>query len=265
VKVVWTVHNITDHESIHPHIDRLLSRWFYEFVDAVIVHSTGAQRLIQSQWRTKREHRVFIIHHGHFLDCYPMRAGRAEARARLHVHDDAMVFLFLGNIRPYKGVQNLVRDFKAVATPGMHLIIAGATLTEALKADIVHEIGGCESIDFRPAFVANDEIQYYMAVADVVVFPYTKTLTSGALILAMSFGKACVAPRIGALPDTLGPEGGFLYEPMAIGAFRRAMQAAIQNRPYLQQMGAHNRDRATEWGWDEAARRTAAVYRACLS
>jgi glycosyltransferase involved in cell wall biosynthesis len=265
VKVVWTIHNITDHESIHPRIDRLLCRWFYEFADAVIVHSQGAHDLIQSQWRPKRQHRVFIVHHGHFIDCYPMRAGREEARARLHVVQDAMVFLFLGNIRPYKGVQNLVRDFKAVATSGMHLIIAGATLTDKLKADINQEIGSSEFIDFRPAFVPNDEIQYYMAAADVVVFPYTKTLTSGALILAMSFGRACIAPRVGALGDTLDPEGGFLFEPTEAGALRRAIQAAIRNRPYLEKMGIHNRNRATEWGWDEAARRTADAYRACLA
>jgi glycosyltransferase involved in cell wall biosynthesis len=96
------------------------------------------------------------------------------------------------------------------------------------------------------------------------VFPYTKALTSGALILAMSFGRACIAPRMGAIADTLNAEGGFLYEPAEPAALRNALVAADAAAPRLTEMGAHNFERARQWGWDEAARATAAAYRGCF-
>ncbi len=260
-RIVWTVHNACDHESAHPQIDRLLSRFAYRTVDAAILHSPGARRLAEQQWKSQRLRDVFIIHHGHFIDSYPAAVNRDVARARLGLPADAMIFLFLGNIRPYKGVCQLVRDFKSVATPRMRLVIAGDVLSPDLNASIEREIDDSPLIDFRPGFVPDSEISDYLGACDIVVFPYTKALTSGALILAMSYGRACIAPAIGALADTLTSHGGFLYSPSTPSALRDSLQAAIASSAKLDDMGAHNRERAQQWGWDEAARQTASVYR----
>lgn len=263
VRIVWTVHNLTEHESAYPWLDRLLSRSLYRRADAVIVHSPAARAALESQWRVRRSD-VSIIHHGHFIDCYPSAVGRADARRQLGVSENAILFLFLGNIRPYKGVRRLVQQFKQMATPATRLIIAGETHS-SLNAEIEREIDGCGTIMFRPEFVADDQIQHYMAAADAVVFPYTKALTSGALILAMSFGRACIAPRMGALGDTLDEAGGFLYNPDDESGLRRALCAARDSHHSLARMGAHNRVRAASWGWHEAASQTAATYRSCLT
>lgn len=264
VKIVWTVHNAADHESAHPRLDRFLSRRCYHLADAVIIHSLGARDAIETQWRTVRRHNSFIVHHGHFLDCYPAGIPRTDARAQLGLPADAVVFLFLGNIRPYKGVQQLVRDFKAIATPNLRLVIAGETLSPELRDDIQREIGICDRIDFRPHFVPDAEVQTYLAASDVVVFPYTKALTSGALILAMGFGRACIAPRVGAITDTLPTAGGFLFDPDEPASLRHALSRALLAAPQLSAMGATNARCAQSWGWAEAARLTASAYRTCF-
>ncbi len=260
-RIVWTVHNACDHESAHPRIDRLLSRFAYRAVDAAILHSPGARRLAEQQWNVRRTHDIFIIHHGHFIDCYPPAGDRHIARARLGLPAHAMVFLFLGNIRPYKGVPQLVRSFKSVAAPHMRLVVAGDVLSPELKADIEREIDGSPLIDFRPGFVPDRQVGDYLGACDVVVFPYTKALTSGALILAMSYGRACIAPAMGALADTLTSRGGFLYDPSSPSALRDSLVAAISSAGRLDAMGEHNRRCARQWGWDLAARQTASVYR----
>ncbi len=264
VKIVWTIHNVADHESAHPLIDRWLLRACYHFVHEMIVHSPGAWALVESQWKVNRRPNISIVHHGHFIDCYPPAMPRGDARRRLGLADDALVFLFLGNIRPYKGVTRLVTEFNALARPGLQLVIAGEVLSPALRSEIEREIGASAAIRFRPEFLADTEIPGFMAAADVVVFPYTKALTSGALILAMSFGRACVAPAIGALADTLEPHGGFLYDPADPGALRRALLAAIARRAELPAMGAYNFERVSRWGWADAAAKTNNVYRSCL-
>lgn len=264
-KIVWTVHNVCDHESGFPRIDRWVCRRLYRSADSVIAHSPGARALVEEQWGVVRRPDFAIIHHGHFIDCYAGGVSRTAARSRLHIPPDVQVFLFLGNIRPYKGVPQLVRDFKAIATPAMRLVIAGEVLSADLASEIRREIADCKWIDFRPAFIPDDEVTQYLGAADVVVFPYTKALTSGALILAMSFGRACVAPRMGALGDTLDAAGGFLYDPREPLALRDAMLAAMKATSALPQMGAYNLRRAERWGWGEAARATALAYRACFS
>ncbi len=265
VKIVWTVHDIANPDAMHPLIDRMWSRWCYRAADAVIVHSLGAKEFIEQQWRVRRRHDVYVVPHAHFADCYRVDADAAESRAKLHLPPESLVFLFLGNIRRYKGVANLVRVFKALATPSMRLVIAGEPLTDELQCEIERQIGASELISFRPQFVPDDEVRFYMAAADVVVFPYTKALTSGALILAMSFGRACIAPRMGALGDTLDEQGGFLFAPDAPDGLATAIAAAIAARAELPRMGAYNREHALRWGWSDAARQTAATYRACLA
>jgi Glycosyltransferase len=263
-RLVWTVHNACDHESAHPRIDRLLARAAYHAVDAAILHSPGARSLAEQQWRTRRTRNVFLIHHGHFIDSYRAPLSRAQARTQLGIPLEALVFLFLGNVRPYKGVPQLVREFKAVASPHLRLVIAGDVHSPELEADIVREIDDSPLVDFRPGFVPDADVSTYLSACNAVVFPYTKALTSGALILAMSFGRACIAPAIGALADTLSPRGGYLFDPADSAALRNALSAAIRSATKLDAMGAHNHRRARQWGWDEAARQTAHVYQTVL-
>lgn len=264
VAVVWTVHDIAHHEALYPSIDRFFSTLLYRRADAVILHSQGARDMVERTWRVRREHGVFIVHHGHFIDCYPPRADKSDSRAALGLPRDGLLFLFLGNIRPYKGVVPLVRAFKRIAGEDMHLVIAGETLFDELRSDIEREIDGHPRIKFFPRFVSDADVRSYMGAADVVVFPYTKALTSGALILAMSFGRACIAPQMGALGDTLDDAGGVLYDPENPEALSQALLEAVRRRSSLERMGEHNRSRAEGWSWGDAAHKTADVYRGCF-
>lgn len=76
----------------------------------------------------------------------------------------------------------------------------------------------------------------------------------------MSFGRACIAPSLGCIPDVLDDRGAFLYDPSLPDGLRKALEKAILNRARLKKMGEHNRKRAEEWGWDRIARETTIIY-----
>jgi beta-1,4-mannosyltransferase len=261
VRVVWTIHDIFHHEARFPRVELAFCRMFHRSADAVIVHSAAAGRAVERQWSVRRTDGVFVIPHGNYLNSYPNRIDRIQAREKLGVPAGKLVYLFLGLIRPYKGVTRLVREFKTLPEDRVHLLIAGKPINDTLSAEIAGEIGGRSNIGYLPGFVADDEVQDFMNAADVVVFPYTRALTSGALILAMSFGRACIAPKMGALEDTLDEGGGFLFEPEERDSLRTSLHDALANDASLPAMGAHNLARAKQWGWDEVARLTAEVYR----
>jgi glycosyltransferase involved in cell wall biosynthesis len=108
-------------------------------------------------------------------------------------------------------------------------------------------------------FIPDDDIQAYMNAADIVVLPYKNLLTSGAAMLAMSFGKPIIAPNVKCIADTLDNEGSFLYsnENSLSGALQNVLE---KDRIALQNMGIHNLRLAEQFGWDEIAKKTYGVY-----
>jgi len=92
--------------------------------------------------------------------------------------------------------------------------------------------------------------------------PYKDILTSGAVILAMSFGKPIIAPAIGCIPDVLDSEGSILYDPSEKEGLLKAMKQALDAN--LKKMGEHNFELAKHLRWDEIAKRTYEVYQECL-
>ena len=264
VQMIWTIHDSTHHESMYPLVDRMFSRMFFHRADAIIVHSAAAAKAVEREFKLRRNDRLLVVPHGNYIGSYPNHISRQEARTKLRVPSGKMVFLFLGMIRPYKGVPGLIEIFKGLANDNLHLIIAGKPLSQELSGEISTAIEGHANIQYRPDHIPAEEVQDYLNAADVVVFPYSKALTSGALILAMSFKRACIAPKLGALEDTLDENGGYLYDPASAGGLREAMELTIREQARLEGMGEHNRRRAEGWPWHKVARLTAEIYQNCV-
>ncbi|WP_423746399.1 glycosyltransferase (plasmid) [Haladaptatus sp. SPP-AMP-3] len=82
---------------------------------------------------------------------------------------------------------------------------------------------------------------------------------SGSVILAMSFGTPVIAPRLGCLPDVLGPKTELLYDPDDPNDLRAAMKRAPTLD--LDEIGRQTRERSMSFDWDVVGEWTAAVYR----
>jgi len=154
----------------------------------------------------------------------------------------------------------MVKAFKACADPNARLIIAGRPINESITEEIALAIDGDLRIKFLPSYVADDDVQVHLNACDVYVLPYERVLTSGAAVLAMSFGKPCIAPRTGCITDILKEEGAFFFDPSISGDLERAIRQTVACRQRLPEMGLHNLDRAAGWGWKGIGRETAAVY-----
>jgi glycosyltransferase involved in cell wall biosynthesis len=258
-RLVWTAHNTMSHEACFPRLERWVVKRIANLVDGIIVHCEVAKTEIGRYVNIKDDGKIFVVDHGNYIGAYPADISRADARQALALGADDMIVLFLGSIRPYKGVAELVAAFKNVQRAGVKLLIAGRPMSVALQRDLESQCADCSSIIFRPQFVPEEDVQKYFQASDLVAFPYRRILASGAVVLAMSFGRACLAPRIGCLPSILGEEGGFLYEP-GVGTLQQALADGIKRRSELQNMGVRNLERARRFDWDAIAARTAQVY-----
>ena len=259
-RIVWTVHNLESHEKRNPIRDHMVSWLLGRMANGVIVHGESAKRAVAQRFGVAPK-KITVIPHGNYIGLYPNDIGREEARRRLKLEAHQRVALFLGNIRPYKGVTELIEAFRGLQARDAVLVLAGRPLNAEVEQTVARLAGDDGRVLFHPGFVDDSRVQEYMNAADVVVFPYREVLTSGAIVLAMSFGKACVAPRLGCIPDVLDSRGGFLYDPDAPDGLASALRAALDAGDGSADMGHRNRETAEAWSWDRIASQTLDVYR----
>ena len=262
VRIVWTAHNLYSHEAQWRGKERFLTRAIIRVAHAVIVHSPAAISIIANEFKVRDTAKFCVIWHGNYIGTYPNTISREEARAQLIIAQDHLVYLFLGFIRPYKGVSELVSAFKHVTNPAARLLIVGRPLNELTLSELNKLIQGDTRITIKPEFVEDDRLQIYLNAADVAVYPYKDVLTSGAVVLGMSFGKACIAPKVGCIPDYLDSKGAFLYSADDNNSMQVALNSAGEvTAAQLAEMGKFNFKKAQTFDWDSIAALTAKQYK----
>ena len=259
-RVVWTAHNIVSHESKHPRLTAFGCALVARAMHVIFVHCESAREILATRYRLRDTSKIVVIPHGHYIDSYLNEVDRPAARNALVLEDSEWVVLFLGQVRPHKGVLELIKAFGTLANSDARLLIAGRPLNESEDALVRNASAGDPRIRYESGFVADDRVQFYYNACDLAVFPYRDALTSGAMVLAMGFGVPCLAPRIGCLPDCIGSDGGFVYEPDDPQGLTKALHSALERRNELPGMGAANRRRAESWDWQGIAARTVESY-----
>jgi beta-1,4-mannosyltransferase len=254
-RVAYTVHNLDPHEEAG-----LADKWgamcLLGMADIVHVHDAGTADALAA--RFGRRHGIAVVPHGHYLAAYPNTVSRAEARVRLALPPDAFVYVCLGLMRPYKGLEELLPAFRSLPDAGIRLILAGKPGSEEYLRSLQALAADDERVQIMPRFVPPDEVQVCLNAADVAVLPYRQITTSGAALLAFSFGRPVIAPALGAFPVLLAESRGVLYDPAEPGALARALaQARLAER-------ADARQQIMAWvaqfDWTEIGRELLAAY-----
>jgi glycosyltransferase involved in cell wall biosynthesis len=266
VKLVWTVHNLKNHDNLNLVLNNICTKTVIRFADAIITHCEAAQTELIKTFSVKNKDKIFVVPHGNYVEWYENTITREVAQTELKVKTSGTVFLFFGLIRPYKGVPELIDTFQRLDSEDIRLVIAGKINSQdtALTDLINQKIAEDKRISFIPGYIAPEKIQLYMNACDVVVFPYRDILTSGAVMLAMSFGKACIAPRKGCLGEVLDNQGAFLYNLADANGLMQAMNTALHKQPQILAMGEHNQQLAAKYNWKNIAELTLEVYLSCL-
>jgi glycosyltransferase involved in cell wall biosynthesis len=260
VKIIWTVHNISDHDLEPNRIENLIHRYFAKLCDAIIVHCESAVQAIKISYKQIGSSRtkICVIPHGNYMKSYNNEISREKARKSLGLKDDELVFGFFGNIRTYKGVFNLVEAFKDLKEQRTRLLLVGKPDTADIEEKLKNYSKTDKRILLKLGFVPDNQIQIYMKCMDVVVLPFKKVLTSGSAFLAISYGKPVVAPDSGCLREMFGDNGNLLYEPEDSNSLIHAMKKCL--KADLKKIGKHNLKLAIKADWKLSAKKTADVY-----
>ncbi|HET7899907.1 MAG TPA: glycosyltransferase [Candidatus Nanopelagicales bacterium] len=210
-RTVVVAHNVVPHES-RPG-DRALTRSVLHRADVVVVHgeaeAAAARRLTDAAVRVR-----------------PLPATLPDAVAAAgpqppRAHDGELRVVVPGLVRPYKGVDVLVRAL--AFAPRVRVRVAGEFWggTEEL-AGLAAAVGVSDRISFEPGYVPADRLPGLLGWGDVVALPYRSSTGSQNALLARALGRPVLATRVPAFAaDVRDDVDGLLVapdDPQALGA-----------------------------------------------
>jgi beta-1,4-mannosyltransferase len=227
VGLVWTVHNRVSHEARWPGLERWVQRRLAGLADRVIIHARANLDELRGALSLRPE-KISIIPHGHYRSAYGPSMDSRTAREALGLPTAGRVYLCFGLLRPYKGIERLIGDWLSTAHGGEDLlVIAGKAFDDNFLARLLDLAAGSTSIKIISGYVPDNQVPLYFSAADLVVLPFQTILTSGSLLLAMSYGKPVIAPRFGAIVEMVGDADDLLYDPDDVRGLRTSLERSV--------------------------------------
>jgi glycosyltransferase involved in cell wall biosynthesis len=231
------------------------ARRVFGAMDAVIAHSEHGARRLREVVGLDPE-RVHVIHHGAFD--YLTRLPEEKPLPAELEGAEGPVILFFGLLRPYKGVDTLLEAFRRVEGAELWIVGNPRMDVEPLRR-LAAEAPG--RVRFLTRFVEDAEIPSLMRRADVVVLPYRDAEHSGVLYAALAFGKPLVLSAVGGFPEVAEQGAAGLVPPEDPAALAAALSELVGEEAARRELGeAAARAASGAYSWDEAARKTLALY-----
>jgi glycosyltransferase involved in cell wall biosynthesis len=196
---------------------RLMGRAFFRMADAFVVHSDVDRGPVELRYRLAGRPCAVI---GHGPNDHHSTAGLGATAAPVverAAPADCVNILFFGIIRPYKGLEDLVRAFDLLdddEVEGYWLTIVGETWEGwTLPIELVESSRHRSRITLINRFVSDDEVVGHFANADAVALPYHRSSASSPASVAMSNGLPLVITAVGGLPAAVADYDGAILVP----------------------------------------------------
>jgi glycosyltransferase involved in cell wall biosynthesis len=246
----WTAHNLLPHERHRwPVLDVVARRVTIACAEHVFVHGEHARQvLVEAFPSAARKSR--LISHGNWIAHYARAPERAAARRQLGLPEQAFVYLFLGQCRPYKNLGALVRAFSRLPGEHLRLVVAGTFSDAAYRQEIEALAAADPRVLLQPRYVDDAELPVFMGACDVMCLPYREILTSGSAMLALSFGRPVISIDRGFLRDVITDGAGLLIP----AGDEAALQSALQDAQRAAWNEAHIVAQAQSHTFEGAAR-----------
>jgi glycosyltransferase involved in cell wall biosynthesis len=181
---------------------RSMTRLDGPVITSILIRMRGrAERVSVSNLALQAAYGGTIIPHARderFFDG-PLVRDRPAARAALGIGTSAQLIVFVGTIRPHKGVDVLVESAQSI--PGATIVIVGAERRPRAPANVL----AVPPTDYRTAM-------RWLAASDIVVVPQRdgpigRRQAPAKIIDAMAMGRAVVASDLAPIREMLGETG----------------------------------------------------------
>ena len=227
MRVVIELHELQDPGEAGLALARNYGHWglraLIRLAHGCIVHSKADWQLFEANYGPM-DVRVALVPHGPY-DQYrdvqetgdPATAAAMAAVREAPKSGDVTNLLFFGLIRPYKGLEDLLRVFNDLPreeAERLWLTVVGETWEGCTEpAQLIAGSPHRDRITFVNEYVPDEVVGAAFAHADVAVLPYRRSSSSGILHVAMSWGLPIVVTSVGGLPEAASGYAGAVFVP----------------------------------------------------
>lgn len=253
VRLFWTVHNLWPHSTGKTKWDYMMRKFILSVCNKGFVMSETVKREVIETFGVSAD-KLIVTPHGHYVDAYVGKG--TDIRKRFGIPQEQFLFLFIGRINSYKGVEKLVEAFLSIKSDSVGLLIAGK-VDAGYRLDYIDPINDGR-IKVYPHFVDDHELVDYLQAGNVMVLPYNQITTSGSAILALSHYKPVIAPKLGSLSEYVSEGCGILYDPADPDGLRKALAMSVNMN--MNEVEKHISKKLAELDWQGIAGKMIKVY-----
>lgn len=196
---VAVVHNPVDHDA---HIwQRVAARRVLGNCQALFTHAGILATELQRAYPS-----VPVGAHGLPAAGSPVHLDRGDARRTLDLPENRRVALFLGLIRPYKGVDVLLEAAARLPVDSDWLIVVAGEPWGDLRRRLVRKVEGLGlegrvRLDLR--WIPESQVPTFLAATDVLVLPYRRGSQSAVAPMALAQGVPVLSTAVGGVPEVV--------------------------------------------------------------
>lgn len=247
---VLTAHDVLPREPKPGQV--AAQRRLYERMDHVIVHSEHGRNRLLDEVGVPAD-RVTVIPHG-VLDALT-RVPAVAPPELADVDPQVPVVLCFGLLRPYKGIDVLLRAWEGIS--GAELWIVGMPRMDVAPLRAAAPPG----VRWVTRFVSDAEAAACFGRASLVVLPYREIDQSGVLYTALGFGTPMVLTDVGGFGEVAAQGAAALVAPDDSAALHAELVRLLGDGAARDALAAGARAAAAgPYAWDPIARATLDVY-----
>lgn len=203
-KIVWTIHNLYPHSNKFKCSNKILRMLMAKLVNFIFVHGDSDIPKVTNAYRVSSKKIIVVKHPNYdvnkaskelaeffFKNKYPSISILEKTRP---------IILVFGQISEYKGILEIVENCK---TNNITLLIVGTTRKG--EEEYLNQIRLKKNKDviIINEFILDNDLPYFFAISDAVLFNYKEILTSGAVVLAKDYDKTVISINKGNIHEYL--------------------------------------------------------------
>lgn len=226
-KVAW-VDNAFPHER--KTADKFLLKTFIGSVDEILCMSSSVARQLKKH--TKKNITTAFLPVDIDL---PAPIDQDVAKEKLALDPSLEYLLFFGLIRPYKGLDLLIKSLPQLRQnkPYARLLVVGEPYESMRKyRELVASLKVDDLVFFHDSFVATAQIPLWFGACDWVVQPYKSATQSGITTMAIHYAKPSVVTDVGSLYEGITAKTGLICEPNPTALSQTIAKALTEKKQF---------------------------------
>lgn len=208
-KIVWTFHNKKPHDKNNSFLSRYLMQLLAKRSHSIVIHSKDSLDLIREYYGNDVSKKTFYVPHPNYVIAYGPRITSEPSK-----ESTKLSLLFMGAVKPYKNIEILIDAIKSFDSKDVDLTIMGKPYSIEYGQMLTSYVSEMKNVKLNLQFIKDEDIPLSLAEYDLLVLPYdiNSSLNSGSAILAFSYGKTVICPKIGTITDYDNTEDILSYQ-----------------------------------------------------